>query len=127
MSPTYRWIRRAGLCDVATTKVNDRALQALLAGPHGAVVRDLARRAVRVESRAKTFVRVDTGRLRASIAWAAGVDNEGPFVDIGTNVEYGIYQEGFKRVGASIVPRASSPREGGYTPYLRPALPAALD
>lgn len=103
---------------------NDAALTALLAGQGGAVARDLARRAIRVETQAKINAShtppsvpgsgpaVRTGRLRASITWALGFDSEGQYVDVGSNVEYAAYVElGTDRMGAR--------------PYLRPALVAA--
>lgn len=95
-------------------------LHQILNGPNGAVGRDLARRAVRVESAAKInashpapSVRgsgpaVRTGRLRASISWRLGEDALGLYAAIGSNVIYA------RRV------------EVDYDrPYLEPALEAA--
>lgn len=92
----------------------------LLTGHDGAVARDLARRAIRVETQAKLnashpapSVRgsgpaVRTGRLRSSIHWVLGRDEIGLFADIGSAVVY-----------ARVV-------EIDYDrPYLRPALSAA--
>jgi len=103
---------------------NEAALQELLHGPSGLVARDLARRAVRVESQAKINAShsppsvpgsgpaVRTGRLRASITWTLGVDALGLYADIGSPVEYAAYvEEGTDRMAAR--------------PYLRPALAAA--
>jgi HK97 gp10 family phage protein len=36
---------------------------------------------------------VDTGRLRSSITFVPGADARGPYVDVGTNVEYAPYLE----------------------------------
>lgn len=36
---------------------------------------------------------VDTGRLRASYTWRTGEDVQGPYVEIGTNVEYAPWLE----------------------------------
>lgn len=36
---------------------------------------------------------VDTGRLRASYTWRTGEDIRGPYVEVGTNVEYGPWLE----------------------------------
>lgn len=95
-------------------------LERLLNGPDGPVARDVARRAIRVESQAKLnashsapSVRgsgpaVRTGRLRSSITWVLGRDSEGIYADIGSNVIY-----------ARVV-------EVDYDrPYLKPALVAA--
>jgi hypothetical protein len=95
------------------------ALHALLQGPNGPVARDLARRAVAVESQAKINAtqrpgpRVDTGRLRSSISWRLGEDAQGLYADIGTGVPYGrILELGLTRNGARY-------------PFLGPALEAA--
>lgn len=96
------------------------ALHRILNGPNGSVGRDLARRAIRVESAAKInashsppSVRgsgpaVRSGRLRASISWRLGEDAIGLYAAIGSNVIYA------RRV------------EIDYDrPYLGPALEAA--
>lgn len=88
------------------------AIQALLNSPSGPVARDLARRAVRVESAAKALAAVDTGRMRSSVTWALAVDGRGLFAEVGTNVLYAIYVE----LGTRYM-RAQ--------PYLVPALRAA--
>lgn len=103
---------------------NEGALHELLAGPNGPVVRDLALRAIRVESAAKLNAShsrpsvpgsgpaVRTGRLRASISWRVDVDARGAYADIGSAVEYAAFVE----IGTDRM----APR-----PYLRPALEAA--
>lgn len=70
---------------------NTGALSTLLRGPSGGVARDLGRRAIRVESRAKALCPVDTGRLRSSITWKLGSDFVGLYALVGTNVEYAVY------------------------------------
>lgn len=103
---------------------NEAGLRELFASEEGAVGRDLARRAILVESQAKLNAShskpsvpgsgpaVQTGRLRASITWELGRDSDGLFADIGTNVEYAIYlEQGTDRMGAR--------------PFLKPALSAA--
>src|SRR5262245_34610076 len=70
-------------------RLDDQEVTALLEGPRGAVVADLLRRGLRVESQAKRLCPVDTGRLRSSITTelvrsAGGV----PIVRVGTNVDY---------------------------------------
>jgi phage gpG-like protein len=102
------------------------ALTAILESPAGPVGRDLARRAVLVETAAKESMgggypppsqpgeppHLRSGRLRASISWRLGEDAEGLYADIGSNVEYAYWVEmGSDRMAAR--------------PYLRPALPAA--
>lgn len=101
-------------------------LAAILNSPHGGVGRDLARRAVQVESRAKELAsgayppasqpgespHLRSGRFRSSISWRLGVDSEGLYADIGSNVEYAGYLEtGTDRMAAR--------------PTLKPALLAA--
>jgi len=104
------------------------ALAALLNGPHGGVARDLARRAIRVQNQAKINAtggqvagannpegrgpRVDTGRLRSSIAWELREEGGSLSARIGTNVEYGYYLE-------------TGLRNGATYPFLKPALAAA--
>lgn len=103
---------------------NEGSLHELLAGPNGAVVRDLAQRAIRVESAAKLNAShprpsvpgsgpaVRTGRLRSSISWRISVDSQGVYADIGSAVSYARFvEEGTERAAAR--------------PYLRPALSAA--
>lgn len=105
---------------------NNVALDQLLEGPLGPVARDLARRAIRVETAVKVSLNnayppasmpgspphKRHGRLQSSISWELGSDGEGLYADIGTNVEYGRYLElGTDQMAAR--------------PYLRPALTAA--
>lgn len=91
---------------------DDAALARLLEGPDGHVAKDLTRRALRVQRAAKRLCPVDTGRLRASIAWRMGRDWRGLYAIVGTNVHYAAYVEfGTRRMRAR--------------PYLRPALQEA--
>lgn len=62
-----------------------------------------------VEGDAKRICPVDTGRLRASIAHEVEKSGDEVVGRVGTNVEYGVYQE-----------YGTSTQSG--TPYLRPAL-----
>ena len=124
---------------------NDAGLRLLLESPEGATGRELARKARRVETRAKQLCPVDTGRLRSSIF--SGVSRwDGRLVGVcGTNVKYAPYVElgtgiyGPRR--SPIVPRsarllrwtdkggdvhfARSVRGMRARPFLRPALAAA--
>jgi phage gpG-like protein len=103
------------LSAIRSFQVNQAQLKVLMESD---VARDLARRAVRVESAAKKFAsgrpgpKVRTGRLRGSITWSPGADERGPYVDVGSNVLYAPYVE----LGTSRAP--------AY-PFLRPALEAA--
>lgn len=87
---------------------------------------DLSQRAIRVESAAKTNAtgrpgpNVRTGRLRGSITWKTGSDEQGPYVDIGTNVEYAAAVE----LGHEIVRNGRVVGHAPAYPYLRPALEA---
>ena len=85
------------------------ALERFLAGQDGPVFQFLVQGAMRVESQAKlnaTGIPVDgasnpegrgpkvqTGRLRSSITIKPGINEEGPFVDVGTPVFYGQFLE----------------------------------
>ena len=105
--------------------------------PDSAVGRDLARRAIQVESAAKINAsgrpgpNVITGRLRSSIHWTPGEDGLGQFVDVGTDVYYARWVE----EGHPNRPHAYRGRDGQvhwvFRPapayrFLRPALAAAL-
>ena len=101
-------------------------LHELLNGVNGPVARDLAKRAIRVESAAKLLLNDPypppstpgnaphkrTARLQTSITWQLGEDAIGLFAAIGTNVDYGRYlEEGTERMQKR--------------PFLVPALEAA--
>ena len=85
---------------------DDVALALYFRSPESAVGRDLARRAVAVESQAKINATnsrpshrgggpaVITGRLRASISWRLGEDELGMYADVGTNVDYAHWLDG---------------------------------
>lgn len=70
----------------------------------------LVRLGVRVQNAARELCPVDTGRLRSSVN-SSGLqrDGRGPYVEVGTNVEYARYVE-----FGTLNSRAQ--------PYLRPAL-----
>lgn len=81
-------------------RVNQTAIRALLTSPARGTVQDLFKRGLRVESQAKRNIsgvggtgpkRVDTGRLRASIATVLVNRGGLPAVLVGTNVEYARY------------------------------------
>lgn len=96
-------------------RFEESGLREILRGP---VTKDLARRAIRVESSAKQHAtgrpgpNVRTGRLRGSITWRLGADAAGPYADIGSAVLYAPYVE----LGTSRMP--------AY-PFLRPGLESA--
>lgn len=73
------------------------AVNRLLTAPNGGMVRDLLRRGLLVETQAKRNLggiggpkRIDTGRLRASIATQVVHRDGKPAVLVGTNVNYAI-------------------------------------
>ena len=110
---------------MAEVRFDANGLRELFLSPQGDIARDLARRAIRVESAAKLNAtgreygdgsrgpRVQTGRLRSSITWEIGRDSQGLYADIGTNVPYGKWLE------------YGTDRMRPY-PFLGPALPAGL-
>lgn len=77
---------------------NPAAIRAMLTGPDGAVARDMMRRGLKVETRAKRNLaggpsgprRIDTGRLRSSITTRMVTVGGAPAVRVGTNVRYAI-------------------------------------
>lgn len=78
-------------------------------GKQNEVKKEVARTAYGIENRAKKTVRVDTGRLRSSIAVTF---SDGGFnAEVGSNVEYAFDQE----FGNPNKPNYS------FTPYLTPA------
>lgn len=72
--------------------------------------RDLVALGLRVVNGARRRCPVDTGRLRASII-SSGLqhDSKGPYVEVGTNVNYAAFVE-------------FGTQRGPAQPYLRPAL-----
>lgn len=91
---------------------DERALLDLFESVDGPIGKDIARRAVRVETAAKRLSPVDTGRLRSSISREIGRDARGVYARIGTIVDYAPHVEfGTSRMRPQ--------------PYLRPALDAA--
>lgn len=85
----------------ATTnsRFNRNLLNATLNNPNGNLARDLLRRGIRVQSQAKRNLgggptgprRIDTGRLRSSIAVDLRTYRGRPAVRIGSNVHYARY------------------------------------
>lgn len=116
------------MAGISEVRFDHAALNRLLEGRTGPVARDLSKRAIRVTNEARLNAtgravagasnpegrgpRVDTGRLRSSIAWQIGRDGEGLFADIGTSVPYGYFLE----TGLS---------NGNTYPFLKPALSVA--
>lgn len=73
----------------------------------------LLRLAIDVQNKAKIFCPVKSGRLKGSITHAPGRDAIGPYVTVGTNVEYA----GHVEYGTS---------KQRAQPYMRPALAEAI-
>lgn len=94
-------------------RFDEAGLRELFDSPNGPIGKELTRRTVRVEARAKRLCPVDTGRLRASITHAVERDAVGLVGVVGTDVDYGVYVE----IGTS---------RAGAQPYLRPALAAEV-
>jgi len=96
----------------------NRAAQArYLTSPAGPVWQDALRRGIRVQNAARSYVRVDTGTLRASIGvhqWAAG---DRIVTAVGSNIEYAAF------VGTRAGPHGNCVPCWGD--YLRDALAAA--
>lgn len=65
--------------------------QRLLRSVSGPTGKYLARIAALIETAAKGFTPVDTGRLRSSITWVVLVDAKGLVAVISTNVVYAIW------------------------------------
>lgn len=73
-----------------------QALHALLTSPSGAVAKDLYRRGIKVQAKAKLNLqrsprRIDTGTLRSSIQVQLLTIGGQPVVRVGTNLFYAIY------------------------------------
>ena len=74
-------------------KITDNSKE-VLAAMRAAAVRALEKCGLVAEGYAKRLCPVDTGNLRNSISHTVdGVDGQEPAAYIGTNVEYGVYQE----------------------------------
>lgn len=93
-------------------RFDDRALQTLFTSTEGDIAKDLQRRALKVDRRAKQLAPVDTGRLRSSITNQLAKDSQGLLALVGSNVHYAAFVE----LGTSKM---------RSQPYLRPALEAA--
>lgn len=96
----------------ARLRLDQAALQTLLVSPSGPVGKDLLRRSLKVNRRAKQLCPVDTGRLRSSISYALERDSKGLVGIVGTDVDYALPVE--------LGTRFADPQ-----PFLRPALSAA--
>jgi hypothetical protein len=73
-------------------QINYAAVRALLTNPRGDVAHELLRRGHNVESLAKKYAPVNTGRLRASINTRLVTYAGNLAVLVGTNVNYAMYQ-----------------------------------
>lgn len=99
--------RAAGRGDAAsfgsgfTFVLDQAALTKLLESEDGPVGKEIARRTIQVDRRAKGLCPVDTGRLRASIAWRLGKDSRGLLGIVGTSTAYAPYVEFGTRYAAA--------------------------
>lgn len=100
---------------------DEAALRQLFESPDGPTGKDLVKRALRVQRRAKQIAPVDTGRLRSSVEREVGRDSRGLVARIGTDVEYAARIE-FGFVGPDSLGRVYAQ---AAQPFLRPALSAA--
>lgn len=126
-------------------------VNAILAGPTGGVYKDIFRRCVKVQNKAKRNLeraprRIDTGRLRSDIHVQMIIVGTHPVGRVGFNVFYGLFvHEGtgiYGPKGIPITPRRAkflrwkNKTGKGYTyakvvkgmkpnPFLKDALPAA--
>ena len=97
---------------------NDAALERLLTGPSGPVAVDMSQRMIRATNAAKVNAsgrpgpNVRTGRLRGSISWRLGTDEQGLYGEYGSAVPYAY-------------PLETGLRNGRKYPFLVPAIPAA--
>ena len=73
--------------------VDPRALGEMLKGPNGVIATFLSRLCIKAQHNAMRYAPVDTGRLRASIAWSIEEEGDSLVGYVGSNVEYAIYQE----------------------------------
>lgn len=100
-------------------RINRSAVTRLLSSPGGPVARNMLRRGIRVQTRARELLTsrkpgVDTGRLRASITVDQELRGMTVVTRVGTNVEYAIFvHNGTRYMNAN--------------PFLTDALPAAIE
>jgi hypothetical protein len=71
--------------------IHEVEMRRLLSSPSGPVIRDMLRRGVRVQAKARRFVGVDTGRLRSSITVSLVAAGTKIAVRVGTNVQYALW------------------------------------
>lgn len=126
---------------MARVRWNSREADRILKSSRGPVAQDLRAKALKVEARAKQHAPVDTGALRGSIHTREGRDEQGPFVEVGSDLDYAIIVELGSRPhvirpkdkqalawpgGAHPVAEVHHPGTQAQ-PYLRPALEALRD
>ena len=110
-------------CDVAVNvnvRLNTAEITRLTQSPTGAIAKELLRRALLVERKAKEFcsgsmVKVQTGRLRASIHTQLGHEGTKLVATVGTNISYAGYVHdgrGPVRPGACQSPALQGERQG---------------
>jgi phage gpG-like protein len=82
---------------VTVVRLFEAELAQFMRSANGPVALELTRLAVRVETQAKINAtgspNVQTGRYRSSISWRLGIDGDGLFAEVGSNVEYARFLE----------------------------------
>lgn len=102
------------MADSVRIVFNDSELIDMFETPYGETGKYILALVLRVERNAKRYCPVDTGHLRASITHSIGLDSEGVFGTVGTDVHYARFVEfGTRYMDAQ--------------PFLRPALAATRD
>lgn len=93
-------------------RINNDEVKDLLRGPAGAIVLDLTRRCIRVQTEAKRLCPVDNGTLRNSIAYEIRVTANGFVGRVGSNLKYARWRHDGTGIygphGTRIVPRTAS-------------------
>lgn len=84
---------------MARVELDQAAMERMLSGPGGFIVRQLAEICIEVETEAKIHAtgrpgpNVQTGRLRSSITWQLVYGPQGWYGEVGSAVEYAEYVE----------------------------------
>lgn len=77
---------------VSRVVIDASAFARYMATPGGDIIRDLERRATDVQAGARAIVRKRTRALERSIVKTPGVDGRGPFVTVGSDLDYALIE-----------------------------------